>query len=191
MSALFGISNAPTTLLQNSEPAFYAAQSMQQQSSDIQVKDITAQAAEAMSEARTSAQQSATQSEQQIGDQALAYDSSGVQLMGSPMLVLNQSRMLAQQSVNAILARGQSQSNTLLANAAVTANNTRATLTGQQNNLSTSIANSKISTMNQQAAAVGKIAQAAASFMFGGTAADPFAGGGAAPATPGYPIGNP
>lgn len=155
LGALFsGNGNSSTTLLKNSQPAFAAAQQMQQQSTNMSVQEQQQQAMAVMTDAATQAQQSANDSKQQIGEQAMAYNSSGVQLEGSPMVVLERSRQLAQQSVNAIMARGAAQSNMLLSNAAITANQGRASLLGATNAYTTNLAQSKIAGSQTQASGI-------------------------------------
>lgn len=193
MSAFF--SNPSKTLLTDSLPALNATSEMQTQNIAMNVQAQDKNAQNTLDSALAQAQQSAYQSAQQIGDQALAFSGSGVRLEGTPMQVLNKSRELAIQSVNNIAKQGLNSANLQLTNAAITANQGRAALLGNVTRYGTDIAQSDIANQQQRLQQAGQFAQTIASLALGGGGAggiDPFLNGGTgAPATPGYPIGNP
>lgn len=172
MPAFF--SNPGLTMLTQEQPSISAASGMQAQNVDTNVAAQDQNAAFTLQSAGQQAQQSAYGSAQQIGNQALAFDSSGVTLSGSPMEVLNKSRQLAIQSVSNIMAQGANTAKMQLAQAAITANQGRAQLLGTNNTFDTDLAQSQIQNYGQQAQQFSQILQ-------GGLAAYGNSGGGSVP----------
>ncbi len=166
-SLLMGSQDPSTALLQKSQPAFQAAQQMQAGDTAISVKTQEDQAKAVLADAAAQAQKSAYESKQQIGEQAMAYNSSGVKLEGSPLVVLAKSRQLAQQQVQSILTRGQNQANQINAGAAITANEGRAQLLGASSKYSSALASSQIGASQNQLAGLLKNLQGLGSVIGG------------------------
>jgi hypothetical protein len=106
-------------------------QSLYQQSVDTEAANLNKQGDLAQSEAGMAALQKARDVKTFRENQANAYSGSGVLLEGSPMLVLENTRRLGQQEVDAIINRGQAMTELYRKNALITANQGRATILGQ------------------------------------------------------------
>jgi hypothetical protein len=111
---------------------FTGAWQMQQMAVDEEARLLERQGDIALEESMAEGEQVAREGAHQREQQALNYQHQGVQLDGSPMLVLEETRRLVKQEVDAILRRGNNQSDLNRRRAMITRNEGRASLLGQQ-----------------------------------------------------------
>lgn len=139
--SLFGGNRVPNTFVPQINPYAFNPYSVNiaQPALDLQANAVEnqAQALEqqgqlAIDEAQMNAQQTAFQAHQFRENQANAYNGSGILLEGSPMLVLDQTRQLAQQQINQIMKQGAAYNDLALRQAMITRNQGRAAILGQQ-----------------------------------------------------------
>lgn len=143
MSSFF-TNNSAATLLQGSQSSLNLTQDISQ-TAFTQSADLDDQSASLVEQSTAlQAQNAALEGKAFREQQAQGYNNSGVELEGSPMKVLEQTRQLAQTQVASIISQGQQQSNALLIGANQTLNNGYAGLLGQTNDYITSVAQAKI-----------------------------------------------
>lgn len=128
-ASLFG-GKAFNTFTPSANP-MAGVQSLYKQSVDMEADSLNKQGDLAMSEAGQAALQKARDVKTFREQQANSYNGSGVLLEGSPMLVLEQTRRLGQQEVDAIINRGQAITELYRKNALITTNQGRAAILGQ------------------------------------------------------------
>lgn len=126
------IFNPPTDVYGVLSDPFGGAQSLQARAVEDSAKGYEDQAAQALIEAAQEATQKVRQVSAFREEQANKYLGSGVQLEGSPLQVLEETRRLGQQEVDAIFQRGLAQSELYRRGALVTRNQGRAQLLGQR-----------------------------------------------------------
>jgi hypothetical protein len=164
MSSIFS-NNSAATLLQGSQSTLQATQQAytqaftQNANLDVQNAALTEQST------GMQANQAALEGATFEGQQAQAYNNSGVLLSGSPMKVLSQTRQLAQQQVNNIIAQGQLTSQSLLQQGTQTLNQGYASILGQNNSYLTQLAQAKIGASNNMFAGFGNDASSVLSFL--------------------------
>lgn len=123
---------------------------IQQKAYDNEAIAQEQQAMQAEYEAGLAAQQKAREVHMHRENQANTYSASGVTLDGSPMDVLNETRALGQQEVDAILKSGQASGELLRRKAMLTRNEGRAAILGSQIKFQTEAAANKISAIGSQ-----------------------------------------
>lgn len=126
------------------------AQNMQMNAYSTEAQSLTDQANQAMYEAGVEAQQKARDAHKFREDQANTYSASGVQLEGSPMEVLNETRALASQEVDAILKRGKATGDVLRAKAFNTMSEGRASILGQNISYAADAASAKMTAIGSR-----------------------------------------
>ena len=89
-------------LYQSSSPSFYAGLTLQQQAMADQTQFANAQAQQLQKETFAAARQKAREIHDIREQQALDFDNSGIILEGSPMAVLERTRSLGQEEIEAI-----------------------------------------------------------------------------------------
>jgi hypothetical protein len=90
---------------------------MQNQAAQLQASTLQQQASNVFLQSQIEASRATVDYKQAIGQQAEGYAMGGVELTGSPLEMLNQTRMLGEQQVQAINLRGQLEQNLYLAQA--------------------------------------------------------------------------
>lgn len=81
---------------------------LQKNMADQQAAAENSQADLVWSQTQLAEQSQARQTEIAVGDQAEGYASSGIEMQGTPLAVMNETRALSQQQINAIDAQGAS-----------------------------------------------------------------------------------
>jgi len=121
------------------ESEFAAAQSMESQDYQNQALAQTQQASAALYQSGVNAYQTAFYAGQARETEASQYTSSGVSLQGSPLIVLEQTRQLGLQEVQAIQNQGLAQAQLGYTQATQTEQQGLATLLGQQSQFDTQV----------------------------------------------------
>lgn len=130
--------------LPQAAPQFNAAQALQSQLVEQNAQAQELQAQNVMADAELDAAQLAREAAQFREDQALAYDNSGVLLAGSPLLVLESTRSLAQQEIDAVSKRALNQAKLYQVQAGIIRNEGRAQLLGASTTYNTKQAQERI-----------------------------------------------
>lgn len=124
-------------------------QSIEQSQTETQAQSQEQQGWEAMTEAGLAGQQKVNDVNEAMGNQAHAYNSSGVLLEGSPLLVLQQTRAMGSQEIQAIQQQGLAQNQLAIAQAAITRDQGRAQLIGQDSQLSQALQSQSVQIAQQ------------------------------------------
>ena len=137
-----GFTGSGARIIQNPVPPIYnpyaagnpalPAMQMQAAVTQAQTNAYLEQATYATQAAGVNEYQTAFNASRFGSTQAEAYNASGVELSGSPMLLLNQTRILAKQEVNLLNQQGATQADLLLRDALATQNMGRAQLLGEE-----------------------------------------------------------
>lgn len=133
----------------NAQNPAAGAMALQGQQTENQAQAYEQQANYATQDATNQAQLIAFQALQARENQAQAYNGSGVQLEGTPLLVLEQTRQQGQAQINAVMQQGAITADQLRRNALTTRLQGRAALLGEQNDWLTQQAQAKINAVGQ------------------------------------------
>ncbi len=155
-------------------PAFYAAQSLQQQALSQQAALEEVQAGLAIKEANRAAAAKARDVHYIREDQALQYDGSGILLEGSPMEVLNETVRLGKEEVDALVDQGKSQADLIRRSSMIQQNQGIASLLGQTSQFNTGRAQAKIQQSQQKGAAINTALQGLTSVFGSNYGSSPF-----------------
>lgn len=143
-----------STSYQQANAPFQAALNLQQQAYNQEADLYDQQAQIALDEAGRDAEIKARDAEKFRAQQALNYSASGVLLEGSPMEVLNETRRLASQEIDATLARGGAQADLLRQRAMQTRTVGRASLLGEQAKYTQQATQARIQEINNRGTGV-------------------------------------
>jgi hypothetical protein len=131
-------------------PGFAASQQMTQQNADLQYQARSMQAANEITQGDYNAGLVALGAGKAIANQTEQYNASGVQLRGSPLMVLEQTRQLANAQIANMQGQALLQANLYYQQAQGGMNNARAQMLGQQMAFNTGQTNADISGANVQ-----------------------------------------
>lgn len=167
MTGLFS-NNSAATLIQGSYPALQDTEAAEQQAFTQNAQLDTEQAGLTEQTASMNAENAAIEGADVMGQQAQAYNNSGVLQQGSPRIVEAQTQRLAQAQVTNIIAQGQLSSQASLMQATQTMNLGYASLLNQNNQYQTQLAQAKIgASMNMYSGFGSDISQMINLFMGG------------------------
>lgn len=129
-AGMFGKQQQQTNMFDIMSGPYQALLAQQQDNYNQEAALYEQQAQIAQDEAAQTAEAKAREGQRAMQDQANQYNASGVLLEGSPLAVLDETRRLAQQEVDAIMRRGSAQSALYRRQGALIRNKGRADILG-------------------------------------------------------------
>jgi hypothetical protein len=156
MGSLFSGGTPPNALSQANSP-YGAGGALQEENTTAQVQAYDSQGLIAETEGVRDAIQQANQGHQYRENQAIAADSSGVLLSGSPLLNLEYTRQQSQQEADAILTSAQANASKLYQSGQNVSNQGRAYLLGEQDSVITENAQQRINRIASNAQIAGSV----------------------------------
>jgi hypothetical protein len=162
MSGLFNFSSATDGMYGALDNPLKGLYEMQQANTEQEALMQEKQAQVASDEAGIAAEQKAREVQTTRSEQANAYSASGVLLEGSPLAVLEATRRLGSQEVDALMRRGAAQADLYNQQANITRNQGRASLLGSQTAYDISGAQAKMQTIQSRNAALNQMILSAA-----------------------------